>query len=140
MLVTIEKVLVLKQIALFKNVSNMALSDLISLSEEMSVKKGIALIEKDRQNKSVFFVLSGTLKCQYQGNPSVMNLSAPQVVGLESAFFVGMPEEDITTITSANILKISSEKLYRMMALHPSLAKAVLHELSEQIHQNRKRY
>ncbi len=137
MLVTIEKVLVLKQLALFKNVSNMALSDLISLSEEMSVKKGTSLISKDTQNKTVFFILSGALKCQRQGTSEL--ISAPQVVGLDSAFLIGSPSEDIITTSQTIMLKITSEKLYRMMALHPSLAKAILNELSEQIHQNRKK-
>ena len=61
MLITIEKVLFLKQMPVFKNVSNMALSDLMAVSEEQTLSKGEKLIVFNKQNKNVYFILSGTI-------------------------------------------------------------------------------
>ena len=133
MLVTIEKVLVLKQIQLFKAVSNMALSDLMSLSEEYTFKKGAILIQEEEQNQNLYIILSGTVRVGSKKQSRIVE--AHETLGLESVFLIGEAGVRAVTQERTVLLKVNRDKLYRMMALHPSLAKAILHALSEQIHQ-----
>ena len=132
MLVTIEKVLLLKQMPLFKTVSNMALSDLMAVSEEQTIKKGERLIEAGMQNKVVYFILSG--RVSEERATEKKTLEGHSVVGLDSVFWIAPTEKDVTVKQDSVVLKVEKDKLYRMMALHPSLAMAILHELSEKIH------
>ncbi|MBQ4472382.1 MAG: cyclic nucleotide-binding domain-containing protein [Alphaproteobacteria bacterium] len=130
MLITIEKVLVLKQIPLFKTVSNMALSDLMAVSEEQTLKKEMVLVEGTKQNRVVYFILSGSAASE-RGKI----FGAHEAVGLDSVFWVSPARETIKTTEDCVVLKVARDKLYRMMALHPSLATALLHELSRLIHE-----
>ncbi len=132
MSITIEKVLMLKQMPLFKAVSNLALSDLIAISEEQTLKKGEVLIEAEEQNKDLYCILSGVV--EREKNQKTEILSAQSIVGLNTVFWIANADENVTVKQEAVVLKIGKEKLYRMMALHPSLAVAVLHELSALSH------
>ena len=128
MLVTIEKVLLLKQIPLFKTVSNMALSDLMSVAEEQTFRAGEILIPKGVKNNAAYFLLSGAVNvCEGENKKSV---SAKTVLGLDSVFWIAPTLEQVVVAQKSVILKVSQERLYRMMALHPSLAAAILHGLS----------
>ena len=130
MLITIEKVLVLKQIPLFKTVSNMALSDLMAVSEEQTLKKEMVLVEGTKQNRVVYFILSGSAKSE-----DGKSFNDHEAVGLDSVFWVSPAGATIKTAEDCVVLKVARDKLYRMMALHPSLATAILHELSRLIHE-----
>ena len=131
MLVTIEKVLSLKQLPLFKTVSNMALSDLMAVSEEKTIKKAELLISATEQNHNVYFLLSGSVEVSYANHKET--ISAPAFIGLESVFLQASAGKDITIKQTSVVLQTQYDKLYRMMALHPSLATAILHELSAMI-------
>lgn len=131
MSVTIEKVLSLKQMPLFKTVSNMALSDLMAVSEEQTIKKGTELILDSKQNRDVYFLLSGVLEEKNKSDKK--NISACACVGLDSVFLVGPAGKTVVAKQESIVLKTERDKLYRMMALHPSLAMAILHELSAMI-------
>ena len=132
MLVTIEKVLSLKQMPLFKIVSNMALSDLMAVSEEQTVKKGTELISEAEQNREVYFLLSGSVEEKSKDEKKVF--SAGSCIGLDSVFWVAPAGKNVVAKQTSVVLKTEQDKLYRMMALHPSLAMAILHELSTMIH------
>lgn len=133
MLITIEKVLSLKQIPLFRTVSNMALSDLIAVSEEQTVKKETELISANQQNRQVYFLLSGVL--EEKDKDEKKNISACGCVGLNSVFLAAPAGKTVVAKQKSIVLKTDRDKLYRMMALHPSLAMAILHELSSLSHQ-----
>ncbi len=139
MLITIEKVLVLKQMPLFKTVSNMALSDLMSVSEEETLKKGTILVSEQEPNRTIYFVLDGSASGIRKKEETSRIFSAQQIVGLDTAFLRGNAGITIVADSQMFVLKVEADKLYRMMALHPSLAMAILHEMSEEIALNRKK-
>ncbi len=132
MLVTIEKVLSLKQMPFLKTVSNMALSDLMAVSEEQTIKKGTELIAEGEQNKNAYFLLSGTLEEKNKDEKNI--IQACSCVGLDSVFWVAPAGKTVVAKQESIVLKTERDKLYRMMALHPSLAMAILQELSSMIH------
>ena len=139
MLITIEKVLALKQMPFFKNVSNMALSDLMSVSEEETIKKGTILIDEHEQNHTIYFVLMGSALAVSSRTEEKKFFSSQQMIGLDTAFLHASAGITVKADSQMFVLKVSAEKLYRMMSLHPSLGMAILHELSEEIILSRKK-
>lgn len=133
MLITIEKVLLLKQMAPFKNVSNMALSDLMAVSEEQIYKPGTTLIQTDIPNKAVYFLLSGAVEVAHKDEKK--KVQAKAILGLQSAFWIGNADVQVTVVQKSVILAVTHDQLYRVMALHPSLAFAILNDLSSCAHQ-----
>ena len=106
----------------------MALSDLMAVCEEKTIKKGEKLITTDEQNKHVYFLLSGSVEISQNDHKEVV--SAHAVIGLTSVFLIAKANQNAVVKQTAVVLKTSRNKLYRMMALHPSLAMAILHEIS----------
>ena len=62
-------------------------------------------------------------------------INAKAIIGLDSVFWIAAVPEQVVVVQKAVVLKVPQDKLYRMMALHPSLATAILNGLSELIHQ-----
>ena len=86
------------------------------------------MIAKDQQNRCVYFLLSGSLEESEKNNKK--NITAHAVVGLESVFLLAQAGKDVAAKQESIVLAVERGKLYRMMALHPSLANAILNELS----------
>ena len=130
--ITIEKVLLLKQFSLFKEVSNVALSDLIALSEECHFPVGEVLIQAGEPNSYAYFIIAGQVTSTSTDNTT--QISNKQVIGLDSVFWNASVTTTFKATQEVFALKVHQDKLYRMMSLHPSLAMAILNELSTFIH------
>lgn len=137
-MITYEKVLVLKNVALFEKASELALSDLISVAEEEMLKAGETLLESDQENRFLYVVLSGLLEMQENKTP-IQEFGPRQIIG-ETTVFSPAPLPGIITAKKKTILlRISADQLYRIMALHPTLAFSFLEELSRRVRLNEKK-
>ena len=137
-MITYEKVLVLKNVALFENASELALSDLISVAQEQKLKAGEILLEKDQKNDYLYVVLSGMLELQI--NKKIVQEFGPrQILGETTVFSPASLGGEIRAKEKTCLLKVSSEQLYRVMALHPTLAYSFLEELSRRLRLSEKK-
>ena len=132
MSITFEKVLVLKNVPMFSGVSEIALADLISASEEKTYKVGEVLLEVGQESKAMYIILSGLVIFEHNGN--VVRDLGPRFVFGEETVFSSMPSrEKIIAREKTHLLMIESDRLMQMMALHSSLARRFLRELSLRI-------
>ena len=137
-MITYEKVLVLKNVALFEKASELALSDLISVAEEEMLKTGETLLEPDQENRFLYVVLSGLL--EMLENKTVLQEFGPRQIIGETTVFSPAPLPGIVKAKKKTILlRISANQLYRVMALHPTLAFSFLEELSRRVRLNEKK-
>lgn len=134
-MITFEKVLVLKNIPFFAGASELALSDLISVCEEHTVKAGELILTPDKENKFLFMILSGSVRV-FDGKELVTELGARQVFGETTVMSPAVLPYRIEARTNTTFLRVSGDQLYRMMALHPSLAKGFVGELSKRLRQS----
>lgn len=137
-MITYEKVLVLKNVALFEKASELALSDLISVAEEKMLKSGEILLESDEENHFLYVVLSGLLE-MHNGKKLLQEFGPRQIIGETTIFSPAVLPGAIKAKEKSFILKISAEQLYRVMALHPTLAYSFLEELSRRVRLNEKK-
>ncbi len=137
-MITYEKVLVLKNVALFEKASELALSDLISVAEEHLLKSGETLLEADEENHFLYVVLSGLL--EMSKNKKILQEFGPrQLIGETTVFSPANLPGSIKAKEKTCVLRISSEQLYRVMALHPTLAYSFLEELSRRVRLSEKK-
>lgn len=133
MSITFEKVLVLKNIPFFTNSSELALSDLIAVCEEHTVKAGETIIEAGKENHFLFMILSGQIHI-LDGDKLVAELGARQIFGETTVMNPAVIPYHVVAQSQTTFLRVSGEQLYRMMALHPTLAKGFIGELSQRLH------
>ena len=135
-MITYEKVLVLKNVALFEKASELALSDLISVAEERMLKSGEVLLAENQENQMLYVVLSGAL---VMDGSSTQEFGPRQIIGETTVFSPAALPGEIKASEKTFILQISAEQLYRVMALHPTLAYSFLEELSRRVRLNEKK-
>lgn len=134
MAITFEKVLILKNVSIFANVSEQALADLIAGSEEKSYKAGEVILDADTDTDALYVILSGLVRCG-DGDKAVRELGPRQFFGETTVFNKASFPYKITAHDKTVLLKISNKTLYHMMALYPSLAFGFIGYLSKQVHQ-----
>jgi len=132
-MITYEKVLVLKNIPFFADASELALSDLIAVCEEHTVKTGEIISKAGEENKYLFMILSGSVHVVDASGNLITEVGARQVVGETTVMSPAILPYQVMAQTQTTFLKISGDQLYRMMALHPSLAYGFIGELSKRL-------
>lgn len=132
MSITFEKVLILKNIPMFENASEMALSDLISSAEEKTFKVGDVLLDNQKENTALFIVLSGKAQAVL-GDDVVLEFGPRQFFGETTVLSPAVLPYQVKAVESTCVLKISGHRLYQVMSLHPSIAKGFIGELSRRL-------
>ncbi len=135
-MITYEKVLVLKNIVLFEKASELALSDLIQAATEKTLKSGDFLLKENQENDALYIVLGGGLELT-TSDKEVHFIMPRQMLG-ETTVFAPAKLGKVIAKEKTVLLKLTSDKLYGLMALHPSLAYAFLGALSHQLYMARK--
>ncbi len=133
---TFEKVLILKNVALFENVSESALSDLIMAAEEKTYKSGEEIINRTLENHYLFIVLSGLIHCE-DDKGAMTEFGPRQFFGETTVLCPAVIPYGLKAVEQTTVLRISGNKLYQIMALHPSLAKGFIGELSRRLRRRR---
>ena len=134
-MITYEKVLVLKNIPFFADASELALSDLIAACDEHTVKAGETIVEMGTENKFLFMVLAGTLHVLNDKKELLSEIGPRQVFGDTTVMSPAVLPYQVVAQTQTTFLRIGGDQLYRMLALHPSLAKGFIGELSKRLRQ-----
>ena len=134
-MITYEKVLVLKNIPFFAEASELALSDLISVCEEHTVKTGDVIVHEGEENKYLFMILLGNVHVIDQDGTLITEVGARQVFGETTVMSPAVLPYRVVAQIQTTFLRISGDQLYHMIALHPSLAQGFIGELSKRLRQ-----
>ncbi len=132
MSLTFEKVLVLKNVPMFESVSEQALADLISAAEEKNYKPGEAIIAAGCETADLYIILSGRAVVE-RADTVLRELGPRSVFGEETVFAPRRACESVIVREATLLLKISADRLFQMMALHSSLGRRFLKELSVRV-------
>ena len=125
MRLTLEKVLVLKNIAAFAEASESALSDLIYASEEVAYPAGHEIVAKGSRNHYLYILLYGRVAVK-DGETVLSEAETHQVFGELTALDPASVDVNVVAEEETIALRISSENLYEIMTLHPSIAKGII--------------
>lgn len=128
MRLSLEKVLVLKNIPAFADVSESALSDFIYASEEVAFAKGKDILKKGDVNKYLYILLAGMVRLT-DGETILSEVSVQEMFGEMTALNPTAIDVTVTAVEETLALRISSENLYEMMALHPNITKGIIKTL-----------
>ena len=128
MRLSLEKVLVLKNIPAFADVSESALSDFIYASEEVAFAKGKDILKKGDVNKYLYILLAGMVQIT-DGETILSEVSVQEMFGEMTALNPASIDVTVTASEETLALRISSENLYEMMALHPNITKGIIKTL-----------
>ena len=129
MLSTVEKVLFLKQIDLFRRIPGEELARIARITREVTFNMGEALIYEGDIGDAAYLIIDGTVKVQVGGN-DVATLGRNQLVG-EMAILDSEPRSSSVLATEpVRVLKIDREDFYDILTERNEIAQGIIKVLT----------
>ena len=132
MRLTLEKVLILKNIPLFAGSPETALSDIIAASEETAAMIGTDIVKEGKTWNDLYIILQGQARAHKNGE-TVREYNALTTFGELAALDAETAETTITALEDTIMFKISGAALYRLMNEHKSLERNLIKTLCERL-------
>ncbi len=132
MLLTLEKILILKTVPLFKDIPEPALADFISSAEELAAVEGSDLLNVNDEWSDMYVVLQGRLRVHKDGK-TLKELGNTSVLGVLYALDPSVSGVAVSVLEDTTLFRVPSETLYQLMSEHKSLEKAIIGSLCGQL-------
>lgn len=132
MLLTLEKILILKTVPLFKDIPEPALADFISSAEELAAVEGSDLLNVNDEWSDMYVVLQGRLRV-HKDSKTLKELGNTSVLGVLYALDPAVSGVAVSVLEDTTLFRVPSETLYQLMSEHKSLEKAIIGSLCGQL-------
>ena len=132
MLLTIEKVLVLRSVGIFAEIPEDYLVEVATALKEMRVRGGDEIFRKGDIGTSLYIIVNGKVRV-HDGDKTVAYLEERDVFGELSLLD---PEPRIASITAVEdclLLRLDGRVLYELMSEQPGVAKGIIRMLCRRI-------
>lgn len=137
MQLTLEKVLVLKNVPLFAGIPESTLSEIIAASEETAAMIGTDIVKEGDMWNELYIILQGQVRLHKQGQ-TVQEHSALEFFGELSALDPAPADITVTALDDTIMFKLPGSALYRLMNEHKSLERSIITTLCRRIRKMRK--
>ena len=128
MLLTIEKVLILKSVPLFATVQEQQLVEIASLIEQVDYPKDAVVMEVGDLGSSMYIVVEGRVRV-YRGDTELRILGSRAVFGELSALDPEPRSASVQTLEDSTLLRLEGETLYELMLVNKELTRGIIHVL-----------
>lgn len=131
-LLLIEKVLILKSLAIFSDSPETILSELAPLMQEVEVEKGTAIFKEGDIGDSMYVIYKGKIKI-HKGSTTLAILKEKEVFGELSLLDSETRSASVTADTDSFIFKIDQEPFYELMETRPEVARGFIKILCQRL-------
>ena len=132
MLLTIERVAIMKSVDIFAETPDYVLASVARIMEEVALDAGDTLIREGEPGDCLYIVVDGELSVHSAGH-TLMRLTPGKIVG-ELALLDPAPRSaSVTAITDAFLFRIDKDPFDEVMADRPEIARAVIRSLTRRV-------
>ena len=132
MLLTIEKVLILKSVSIFSQVRESALADVASTLQEIHLDEGQELFAKGDTGSSLYIVVEGSLRV-HDGTRTIATLGSGEVVGELAAIDPEPRMASVTALEPALLLRMEHLELYELITQYSEVSIGILRVLCRRL-------
>jgi len=125
MLLTIEKVLVLKSVHVFASVREEQLVDIATIADTVEYNKGDLIVRGGDLGSAMFIVVDGRVRV-FQGTKELGVLGARTVFGELSALDPEPRAASVEALEDCTLLKLEGDELYDLMAENREVTRAIV--------------
>jgi CRP-like cAMP-binding protein len=130
MLLTIEKVLILKSVPIFSSVPEQQLVDLATVVESVEYSAGHLIVEQGELGTSLYVVVEGKLRV-FEGETELRIYESREVFGEMSALDPQPRAASVEALTDCSLLRLDGETIFDLMAGNKELTRGIVHVLCE---------
>ena len=135
MLLSIEKVLVLKSVPLLSSVPENQLVDLATIAESLEYEAGEVIINQGDLGTSMYIVVDGRVRI-FDGDLVLGEHGERTVFGELAALDPEPRAASVQALKDCSLLRIDGESLYDLMSGNKELTKGIVHVLCDYARQN----
>ena len=137
MITTVEKVLFLKSIDLFRALPGEELAQIAEIAEEQPFAAGDAVFTEGEPGDALYLVVEGAVKV-HRGGKQLAQLGVRDVFG-EMGVLDSLPRSaSVTVVKEAVLLKIAREDFRDILQERPEIGMGVIKVLSRRIRESRR--
>ncbi len=135
MYATIEKIVILKTIAMFEETPNDVLVDLAGLMDVVEVPEGITIFEKGDVGRSMYVIVNGHVRV-HDGAVTLNTLGNRDVFGELALLDTEPRAATITTLEDTVLFRLDQEPFYELIADRGEVARGIMRVLARTIRQS----
>lgn len=132
MLLTIEKVLILKSVGIFSRVPDPILTEVAAALEEVDLSAGEDLFREGEAGASMYIIVSGKIRI-HTAAKVVADRGEREFIG-EMSLFDNQPRSaSATALEETRLLRLEQDAFDDLLANHPDMARGIIHELANRL-------
>jgi CRP-like cAMP-binding protein len=138
MLLTIEKMLLLKAVSLFSHVPDPILFEIASIVKDETVLEGKTIIQKDDLGDCMYIIASGRVRI-HDGVNTIAWLGEKDVFG-ELALLDSEPRNaSVTAVEETYLLRLDQNTFYELISDYPEVLRGIIRVLSQRLRETTRR-
>lgn len=130
MLLTIEKVLILKSVKIFSSVPEAQLVDLATIVESVDYEPGEVIIHQGELGSSMYIVANGMVRI-FEGDKELGTLGNRAVFGELAALDPEPRAASVEALEDCTLLRLEGEALYDLMSGNKQVTRGIIHVLCD---------
>jgi len=127
-LTTIEKVIFLKSVDIFKHAAVEELGSVATLTEEVNFEAGETILREGDPTDAIYFILTGRAAVERNGH-IVREVGEKQAFGTVAALDLNPALHTVKAIDPVHALKLNVQDFHDILSLDFELVQAVFHAL-----------
>jgi CRP-like cAMP-binding protein len=135
MLLTIEKVLILKSVKIFSSVPEAQLVDMATVVETVEYDADDVIIRQGELGTSMYILATGKVRF-FDGDKALGVIGGRAVFGELSALDPEPRSVSVAAVEDCTLLRLNGESLYELMAGNKEVTRGIVHVLCEYARNN----
>ena len=132
MITTVEKVLFLKRIDLFSQISSEDLAQIAQITEELQIEEGEDVFLEGEPGNTLFFTVNGQVRI-HRGGTILATLGERSVFGEMSLLDMEPRSATVTVVEDVTLLRIEREDFNDILAEKAEIAQGIIKVLSQRL-------
>lgn len=132
MLLTIEKVIILKSVSIFSEIPDESLVEVASVLEEVEIKASEEIFKKGDIGTSMYVIVAGKVRI-HDDDEVLRVLGEREVFGELAALDPEPRSASVTAIEDCYLFRIERNALYELMGQHTDVAQGIIRILCQRL-------
>jgi HEAT repeat protein len=125
MLLTIEKVLILKTVSIFAETPEEILADVAAILAEIAVPAGETILHKDEVGRCMYIIVDGRVRI-HDGEQTIAYLGARDIVGELAVLDTEPRSASVTAAVDTHLFRLDQDAFYELMADRFEVARGII--------------
>jgi CRP-like cAMP-binding protein len=132
MLLTLEKVLILKSVSIFRNIPEETLAEVALTLKYVKAPAGRRIVTKGELGRSMYVIISGRVRV-HDGDKEIAQLGPREIFGELAALNPEPRSSSVSAIEDTHLFRLDYETLHELIAEHVDLATGIIQVLCQRL-------